>query len=31
VNRGKVPCVMAFVLVDAKPVTAGGRVLNAFG
>ena len=31
VNRGKVPCVIAFVLVDAKPVTAGGKVLNAFG
>jgi len=31
VNRGKVPCVMAFVLVDAKPATAGGKVLSAFG
>ena len=31
VNRGKVPCVMAFVLVDAKPAVAGGKTLNAFG
>ena len=31
VNRGTAPCVMAFVLVAAKPVTAGGRVLNAVG
>ena len=31
VNRGKAPCVIAFVLVDAKPVTAGGKVLNAVG
>ncbi len=31
VNRGKAPCVMAFVLVDAKPATAGGKVLSAFG
>ena len=31
VNRGKVPCVMAFVLVDAKPAQAGGKTLNAFG
>jgi quercetin dioxygenase-like cupin family protein len=31
VNRGKVPCVMAFVLVDAKPAMAGGKTLNAFG
>ena len=31
VNRGKVACVIAFVLVDAKPATAGGKVLNAFG
>src|SRR5258708_26038288 len=28
INRGKAPCVMAFVLVDAKPVVAGGRGLN---
>jgi len=26
-----VPCVIAFVLVAAKPVTAGGKVLNAVG
>ena len=31
INRGKAPCVIAFVLVDAKPATAGGKVLNAFG
>jgi mannose-6-phosphate isomerase-like protein (cupin superfamily) len=30
-NRGNVPCVMAFVLVDAKPVTVAGQVLNATG
>jgi quercetin dioxygenase-like cupin family protein len=31
VNKGKAPCVIAFVLVAAKPVTAGGKVLNAVG
>jgi len=31
VNRGDRPCVMAFVLIDAKPVTAGGKTLRAFG
>jgi hypothetical protein len=31
VNKGQVPCVIAFVLVAAKPVTAGGKVLNAVG
>jgi mannose-6-phosphate isomerase-like protein (cupin superfamily) len=31
VNRGTVPCVIAFVLIAAKPVTVGGRVLNAQG
>ena len=31
INRGKAPCVMAFVLVDAKPAMAGGKVLGAFG
>ncbi|HYT15604.1 MAG TPA: cupin domain-containing protein [Burkholderiales bacterium] len=31
INRGKVPCVIAFVLVDAKPAAAGGKTLNAFG
>lgn len=31
VNRGTEPCVMAFVLIDAKPVEVGGKVLNAAG
>ena len=31
VNRGTEPCVIAFVLIDAKPVTAGGKTLNAAG
>lgn len=31
INRGTAPCRIAFVLIDAKPVTAGGRVLEAFG
>jgi quercetin dioxygenase-like cupin family protein len=31
VNRGTLPCVIAFVLIAAKAVTAGGRVLNAQG
>jgi quercetin dioxygenase-like cupin family protein len=31
VNRGTKPCVMAFVLVDAKPVEVGGKILNAVG
>jgi quercetin dioxygenase-like cupin family protein len=31
VNRGTQPCVIAFVLIDAKPVEAGGKVLNAVG
>jgi quercetin dioxygenase-like cupin family protein len=31
INRGTEPCVIAFVLIDAKPVTAGGKVLNAVG
>jgi quercetin dioxygenase-like cupin family protein len=31
VNRGSVPCVIAFVLIAAKPVEAGGRVLHAQG
>jgi mannose-6-phosphate isomerase-like protein (cupin superfamily) len=31
VNRGSVPCVIAFALVDAKPVAAGGKTLNAVG
>jgi quercetin dioxygenase-like cupin family protein len=31
VNRGDAPCTIAFVLIDAKPVSTGGKVLNAFG
>jgi quercetin dioxygenase-like cupin family protein len=31
VNRGRGPCTIAFVLVDAKPVEAGGRALDAVG
>jgi len=31
VNKGAEPCVIAFVLVAAKPVTTGGKVLNAQG
>lgn len=31
INNGTVPCVIAFILIDAKPVTAGGKVLNAAG
>src|SRR4029453_1441599 len=31
VNRGTTPCVIAFVLVAAKPVSAGGKVLSAVG
>jgi len=31
VNRGTQSCVLAVVLVDAKPVEAGGTVLNAMG
>src|SRR5215468_10904119 len=31
VNKGAEPCVIAFVLVAAKPVNAGGKVLNAVG
>ena len=30
-NRGSVPCVIAFVLIGAKPVEAGGKVLKAVG
>ncbi len=29
INRGSVPCVVAFVLIGAKPVAIGGRVLGA--
>ena len=31
VNRGTEPCIIAFSLIDAKPVEAGGRVLGAHG
>jgi quercetin dioxygenase-like cupin family protein len=31
VNKGTAPCIIAFVLIAAKPVTAGGKVLNAVG
>jgi quercetin dioxygenase-like cupin family protein len=31
VNRGTQPCVIAFVLIDAKPVEVGGNVLHAQG
>jgi len=31
INRGPGPCVIAFVLIAAKPVTAGGKVLHAVG
>jgi quercetin dioxygenase-like cupin family protein len=31
VNRGTEPCVIAFVLIAAEPVTAGGKVLPAQG
>ena len=31
VNRGSAPCVLAVVLVDAKPVEVAGRVLEATG
>jgi quercetin dioxygenase-like cupin family protein len=31
VNKGTQPCVIAFTLVAAKPVSAGGKVLHAHG
>jgi quercetin dioxygenase-like cupin family protein len=31
VNRGTAPCVLAVILIDAKPVEAGGKVLQAEG
>jgi quercetin dioxygenase-like cupin family protein len=31
INKGTTPCVIAFALIDGKPVTAGGKVLNAVG
>ena len=30
-NQGTEPCVIAFILIDAKPVEAGGKTLNAVG
>lgn len=31
VNSGTQPCVIAFILIDAKPVEVSGKVLNAMG
>jgi mannose-6-phosphate isomerase-like protein (cupin superfamily) len=31
VNRGTAPCVIAVILIDAKPVEVDGKVLNAVG
>jgi quercetin dioxygenase-like cupin family protein len=31
VNRGNAPCVIAFVLIDAKPVEVKGKILRAEG
>lgn len=31
VNKGTEPCLIAFILIDAKPVEAGGKVLEAHG
>jgi quercetin dioxygenase-like cupin family protein len=31
VNRGSAPCRIAFILIDAKPVSAGGKLLSATG
>jgi quercetin dioxygenase-like cupin family protein len=31
VNKGSAPCVIAFTLIASKPVTAGGKTLNAHG
>ncbi len=31
VNKGSEPCVIAFILISAKPVTAGGKPLPAHG
>lgn len=31
VNKGSEPCVIAFTLIAAKPVTAGGKTLHAHG
>jgi hypothetical protein len=31
VNRGTEDCVIAFILISGKPVTAGGKTLHAVG
>ncbi|MBI3435390.1 MAG: cupin domain-containing protein [Proteobacteria bacterium] len=31
INNASTPCVIAFVLISAKPVRAGGKTLNAHG
>ena len=31
INRGTKPCVIAFTLIDSKPVEVDGKVLNAVG
>jgi mannose-6-phosphate isomerase-like protein (cupin superfamily) len=31
VNNGKEPCIIAFALIAAKPVTTGGKTLHAVG
>jgi mannose-6-phosphate isomerase-like protein (cupin superfamily) len=31
VNRGSEPCIIAFILIDAKPVEVGGKILHAEG
>ena len=31
INNGKQPCVLAAILIDARPVQVGGKVLNAVG
>jgi quercetin dioxygenase-like cupin family protein len=31
INRGTQSCVIAFILIDAKPVMVGGKTLNAAG
>ena len=31
INNGTKPCTIAFILIDAKPVEAGGKVLHAQG
>ena len=31
INAGREPCVIAFILIDAQPVSAGGKLLEASG